>query len=62
MSYKIRRKWSSRFDEHYVDSFGCECDSFLAKKFDSREEAERNKHRLTWDKEGFSSDWEVVQE
>ncbi len=62
MGYKIRRKYSSRCDSEYVDSFGNDCDSFFAKKFNSQEEAERNKNSLTWHKNGFQSDYEIVED
>ena len=41
MSYKIRRKFTTAGDNHYMSSFDRETDSFEATRFNSREEAER---------------------
>ena len=62
MSFKIRRKWSSFCDSHYLDSFGNESDSFFAKRFSTREEAERFKNQNVWKHTGFSSDWEIIKD
>jgi hypothetical protein len=60
MSYKIRRKFTTAGDNHYMSSFDRETDSFEATRFNSREEAERAIKRNAWKYEGFSSDWETT--
>lgn len=60
MSYTIKRKWSS-YDEGHVNRWGDnEGSRFEAKKFDTREEAEREKRNLTWKLNGLSEDFEIT--